>query len=115
MLIFWYKYNLKIAEESVTPTEGDEVTLRYEIKNLKDEIIYSEEELGVKNLLIGKQDFIPALQDGIKLMKIGENITFAIPSYRAFGISGDKNRIGINESLIITVTLINIKQKNENY
>ena len=106
---FWYKYNSRTSEEKATPVDGDEVELSYEIKNLNDEIIYSKEELGVKNLKIGKEDFIPALQNGIKLMKIGENITFAIPSYKAFGISGDKNRIGINQSIIVTVTLINIK------
>jgi len=112
---FWYKYNIKTSEEKPTPAVGDALELSYEIKNLTGEIIYSKEELGVKTLKIGNEDFISALQDGIKLMKVGENITFAIPSYKAFGISGDKNRIGINQSLIVTVTLINIKQKNENY
>jgi len=42
-------------------------------------------------------------------MKVGETITFVIPSYSAFGITGDGNKIGINQSIKSTVTLINIK------
>jgi FKBP-type peptidyl-prolyl cis-trans isomerase FkpA len=42
-------------------------------------------------------------------MKIGETITFVIPSYSAFGIIGDGHKIGINQSIKSTVTLINIK------
>jgi len=106
---FWYKYDIVSTEENPKLKNGDEVELRYEIKNLNNEIIYSEEELGIKSLKIGQQDFIPALQEGLKLMKIGETITFAIPSYKAFGIAGDKNKIGINQSIIVTVTLIKIK------
>ena len=40
---------------------------------------------------------------------MGETIIFVIPSYNAFGISGDGNRIGINQSIKSTVTLISIK------
>jgi len=43
-------------------------------------------------------------------MKVGEIITFVIPSYTAFGISGDGNKIGINQSIKSTVTLININK-----
>mgnify|MGYP006000872543 FL=1 len=43
-------------------------------------------------------------------MKIGETITFVIPSYRAFGLVGDENKIGINQTIKSTVTLKSIKQ-----
>ena len=62
-----------------------------------------------KSYKIDKEDFIPALQDGIKLMKIGETITFVIPSYRAFGVTGDGNKIEVNQTIKSTVTLIDIK------
>jgi FKBP-type peptidyl-prolyl cis-trans isomerase FkpA len=42
-------------------------------------------------------------------MKIGEIITFVIPSYNAFGVSGDGNKIGVNQTIKSTVTLLNIK------
>lgn len=106
---FWYTYINKIEEDIKTPVKGDEVVFEYNITDLNDSIIYSKEELGIKNYTIDKEDFISGLQKGIKLMKIGETITFVIPSYSAFGITGDDNKIGINQSIKSTVTLINIK------
>ena len=42
-------------------------------------------------------------------MKKGESIKFIIPSFNAFGVFGDENKIGMNTSIISRVTLINIK------
>ncbi|KGL63692.1 gliding motility-associated peptidyl-prolyl isomerase GldI [Polaribacter sp. Hel1_85] len=106
---FWYTYINKKEENTPTPITGDEVSIEYNITDLQGGIIYTKEELGLKNYKVDKEDFISALQTGIKLMKVGETITFVIPSYNAFGISGDGNKIGINQSIKSTVTLINIK------
>ncbi|PQJ73250.1 MULTISPECIES: gliding motility-associated peptidyl-prolyl isomerase GldI [Polaribacter] len=105
---FWYTYINKIEENLPTPKAGNTVTLSYNITDLQDTVIYSKKELGLKQYKVDKEDFISALQTGIKLMKIGETITFVIPSYNAFGLSGDGNKIGINQSIKSTVTLINI-------
>ena len=105
---FWYTYIHKLEEDLPSPKAGNEVALSYNITSLNDSIIYSKEALGIKKYKVDKEDFISALQSGIKLMKIGETITFVIPSYNAFGISGDGNKIGINQSIKSTVTLINI-------
>ena len=105
---FWYTYINKIQESKTTPKTGDVVSIQYDISDLQDNTIYSKEELGLKNYKVDKEDFISALQTGIKLMKVGETITFVIPSYRGFGVSGDGKKIGINQSIKSTVTLINI-------
>ena len=107
---FWYTYITKIEEDLSTPKAGDEVTLEYDITDLNDSILYSKEYLGIKKYKIDKEDFISGLQKGIKLMKIGETITFVIPSYSAFGISGDGNKIGMNQSIKSSVKLININK-----
>ncbi|RCS27120.1 gliding motility-associated peptidyl-prolyl isomerase GldI [Polaribacter sp. WD7] len=107
---FWYTYANKITKDSPIPQPGDVVTLAYNIQDLEGNIIYSKEELKTKTYTVDKEDFIAALQYGIKLMKIGETITFVIPSYNAYGVVGDGKKIGINKSIKSTVTLINIKQ-----
>ena len=58
---------------------------------------------------VDEEVFIPALQQGLKLMKTGETIKFIIPSFNAYDVVGDENKIGINKSIISIVTLINIK------
>lgn len=113
---FWYRYDQKNEERAYTPKEKDEVLISYDIRDLNNNIIYSKEILGNKRYIIDKEDFITGLQIGIKMMKESETITFIIPSYNAFGIVGDENKIGMNQSIISTVTLLKINQtsKNEN-
>lgn len=110
---YWYQYIQKVEENSPTPKKNDIVEISYEILGLDNRVIYSKEELGVKQYRIDKEDFIPALQQGIKMMKKGETIKFVIPSYNAFGLVGDGNKIGVNQSIISLVTLINIKESIE--
>ena len=106
---FWYSYVHQIKEDLVTPKTGDIVKLTYDIRDLNDIILYSKKTLGIKNYMVDKEDFISGIQKGIKLMKVGETIIFVIPSYNAFGISGDGNKIGINKTIKSKITLLNIK------
>ena len=106
---FWYKYIHKINKDLPTPTKGNEVVFEYEILDLNDSIIYAKKDLGLKTYKIDKEDFITGLQKGLKIMKEGETISFIIPSYSAFGVTGDGDKIGINQTIKSTVTLINIK------
>lgn len=105
---FWFTYVKKDTLNTVTPKLNDVVTIEYNITDLNDVILYQNQK---KEYKVDKEDFIPALQDGIKLMKSGETITFVIPSYRAFGVSGDGNKINGNQTIKSTLTLLNIKNK----
>ena len=106
---FWYRYITKNTDNIVLPKKGDLVQISYEISDLKDEIIYSKQFNGIKNYKVDEEDFIPGIQQGLKLMKIGETVKFIIPSFNAYNVVGDENKIGVNTSIISTVTLINIK------
>ena len=106
---FWYTYITKDTLNSSSPQVEDLVMLSYDIVDLNGDILYEKRERSYK---VDKEDFIPALQDGIKLMKKGEMITFVIPSYRAFGVVGDGNKIAVNQPIKSTVTLIDIKSNN---
>ena len=106
---FWYRYIIKNPKNSISPKKGDLVQISYEILDLKDQIIYSKQFNGIKDYKVDEEDFIPGIQQGLKLMKIGETIKFIIPSFNAYDIVGDGNKIGINKSIISIVTLINIK------
>lgn len=107
---FWYFYQRKDTLNAISPVKGDEVVFSYEIKDLRDSIIYSKEELGDKNYLVDQEDLISGLQDGIKLMKEGETVTFLFPSYKAYGYAGYE-KINSNQPLIYTVNLKKIISK----
>jgi gliding motility-associated peptidyl-prolyl isomerase len=104
---FWYYYQLRNALESKLPVKGDEVVYTYEIKNIRDSILYAKDDIGIKKYLVDREDLITGLQDGIKLMKEGEIVSFLFPSYKAYGYTGF-DKIGPNEPLIYTVQLIKI-------
>lgn len=105
---FWYAYETKIESQVPTPKTGDTVAFQYDIRSLNDSIIYSKFVLGVKKYKVDQEDFISGIQQGIKLMKVGETIIFVIPSYKAFGVSGDGNKIGMHTTIKSKVTLLNI-------
>jgi gliding motility-associated peptidyl-prolyl isomerase len=106
---FWYTYISKKEDQGSMPKVGDVVEIEYNITDINNTVLYSKETLGIKKYKIDKEDFIPGLQEGIKLMKIGEIITFVIPSYSAYGFVGDQHKIGSNQTLKSTVTLLTIK------
>ncbi|MEJ6675460.1 MAG: gliding motility-associated peptidyl-prolyl isomerase GldI [Flavobacteriales bacterium] len=105
---FWYAYKNKIENQTATPKTGDIVEFQYDIRSLNDSILYSKTVLGIKKYKVDKEDFISGIQKGIKLMKVGETITFVIPSYNAFGVSGDGNKVKMHTTIKSTITLLNI-------
>jgi gliding motility-associated peptidyl-prolyl isomerase len=108
---YWYFYNKKNTVSQPKPVRGDIAMFDYEIKDIAGKIIYSQTELKPQNYLVDKQDFMKGIQDGIKLMEKGEQVTFLFPSHLAFGYHGDENKIGTNQPLICTVTLNDIKKE----
>lgn len=110
---FWYYYKTELPDESYMPKSGDEVFYSHEIKSLDESIIYSKEELGTKSYLIDKEELVSGLQDGFKLMKEGEEVTFLFPSHKAYGYTGN-DRINPNQPLIYTVQLLKINKLKEN-
>ncbi|MFK7003858.1 gliding motility-associated peptidyl-prolyl isomerase GldI [Flavobacterium covae] len=111
---YWYFYNIKNTTEAPKPIKGDLTFFDYEIKDIKGKIIYTQAELKPQIYKVDQQDFIKGLQDGIKLMQKGEKVTFLLPSHLAFGYHGDNNKIGINQPLICTITLNDIKKEKNN-
>jgi gliding motility-associated peptidyl-prolyl isomerase len=108
---FWYYYISKDSISSKSTGTGDEVFYSYEIKDINSKVLYTMDELGERSYLIDKQELITGLQDGLKLMKEGEIVTFLFPSHKAYGYSGYK-KIGSNQPLIYTVTVNKIVFNN---
>ena len=114
---FWYYYNTKNDSTSTQmPGFGDDITFTYDVKNLDGTSILSEEETGLQTYKIDQsnQDLISGLRDGLKLMKVGETVTFLFPSYKAYGYYGIENILGTNVPIQSKVTLKSIEQTQEN-
>lgn len=114
---FWYYYNRQDTLKMNMPILGDQIAFSYDVKYLNGESILSENEVGLQEYIVDKsnQDLISGLRDGVKLMKMGETITFLFPSYKAYGYYGITDKLGANVPIQCTVTLKNINKNNENY
>ena len=109
---FWYTYNKKNEEDLKLPVRGDEIVYTYQISDADQNVLYSPEELGERTYFVDKEELIKGLQDGLKLMKEGEIMTFLFPSHLAYGYAGYK-KIGVNQPLIYQVELKTIKHNKE--
>lgn len=105
---FWYYYIRKNSKAILVPKKGDIINYSYSIKDIYGDMLYTQKELGVRSYIVDKQELITGLQDGLKLMKEGEEVVFLFPSYKAYGYSGYQ-KIGTNQPLIYTVNLKKIK------
>jgi len=113
---FWYYYVKKDSLPSPTPKFGDHITFRYHINHLNGTKILSEKEIGLQEYKIDQtnQELISGIRDGVKIMKEGETITFYFPSYNAYGYYGIENKLGSNIPIECTITLLTIKQNENN-
>jgi len=102
---YWYYYESRNLTDSLTPKKGDIAFFNYEIKDLKGNIIYSQEELEPQIYKVDKQEIMMGLRDGIKLMRKKEKVHFLFTSHMGYGYHGDNNKIGTNQPLLCTVTL----------
>ena len=106
---YWYTYLAKNEAATDMPEKGEIAYYDYEIKDLKGNIIYTQEELKPQKYVVDKQNIIMGLRHGLKLMKKGETVRFLFPSHMAFGYHGDEKKVGTNQPLMYTVTLNDIK------
>jgi len=102
---FWYYYQQKNTAAKTTPvSKGDRIVYTYQIEDVNGVMLYTEKEIGKRNYLVDKQEIIPGLHDGLKLMHEGEKVTFLFPSHKAYGYAGYK-KINGNQPLLFTVAI----------
>lgn len=73
--------------------EGDDITLEYKTFLLSGELVYDSEHDGVKRFKVGRSEEIDALHEAAALLRPGARARLVIPSYMAYGVSGDGKKI----------------------
>lgn len=86
----------------------DSIVYYYQIKNLKDSLLYSYKDNGRQVIVMGQTNIIQGIEYGLKRMSEGENATILLPSSLAYGVKGDRNKIGTDQPLVVDLKLENI-------
>tara|TARA_R110002050_G_scaffold51235_3_gene117930 strand:- start:1056 stop:1616 length:561 start_codon:yes stop_codon:yes gene_type:complete len=89
---------------------GDEVTYHYKISLLNGRELYSSSADSPAILRIDKEDAEIGLHDALKLMSLGDKGLFILPSHRAFGVSGDQNKIPPFTALVYDLEIVDIQK-----
>ena len=85
------------------------ITLKYKINFLSGEYCYSSDSSGVMQFVMGQSDEPYGLQEGLAKMNEGGKAIIIVPSYLAYGITGDGNKIGSSQTLVYHVELLKVE------
>ena len=92
------------------PQKGEEVVLSYRIEDLNKNVLYDEKQLGEARFLVDQEDFLPALREAAKVLRVGQKAVFLFPSYLCYGYQGDFDKIGSNQPLRFTIKLVSLSK-----
>ncbi|MBL0342076.1 MAG: FKBP-type peptidyl-prolyl cis-trans isomerase [Bacteroidetes bacterium] len=103
------RYNIyKSGTGNQFPSNDDWVKINYSVSLLDGSQVYSSDSSGALEFQVGKSDIASGLQEGVKLMKIGDKARFIVPSYLGYGLTGDGDQIKHYEALVIEAELLSI-------
>lgn len=117
-----YKYPVKTTDTGLRyyiykRTEGLQlgahsiVKIDYSVKLLDGTVCYSSDSTGALEFQIGKTDLPVGLQEGMQLMRVGEQAVFITPSKLGYGLTGDGAEIPPNAVLYYNVKLLAVVKK----
>lgn len=96
--------------------ENDRVALEYRTFLLSGEQIYSSDSNGVKVFMVNRSEEIDALHEAAQMLKPGAKARLVIPSYLAYGVAGDGDRIQGLQPIVMEIRVLEKDEKlPENY
>lgn len=105
----YYKITEDAPGEEVVES-NDVVEYAYNISTLHGTLLYSSEELGTATLKIDRQDSEIGLHEALKILGLGDEGLFILPSHLAFGVAGDQNKVPPMTPLVYELKIINIQK-----
>ena len=103
------KYTITKHGKGVNPVKGNRVKVHYTGKLLDGQVFDSSINKQPFAFNIGLGEVIEGWEEGIMLLKIGDQATFTIPGDLAYGDEGAGPLIKANTTLVFEVELMSIK------
>lgn len=91
------------------PQAEQMVTLKYTTLFLTGDTVYSSDRDGLKQFKVDKSDEMAGLNEAVKMMRKGARARLVIPSFLAYGVAGDGDRIRGKVTLAMNVELLDIQ------
>jgi FKBP-type peptidyl-prolyl cis-trans isomerase len=109
----WYWVYETSNLDTIHPSEGDVVGVRYEVRLLNDTLCYTnfEDELP-EQFLVNLDNVESGLHEGITYMTVGDKAKFILASVRAHGLLGDMDMIPPSSPIVFDIELVSISKAN---
>ena len=104
-------FNISEIGEGENINKGKIVKLNYSISLLNGSLLYSSDESGAKEFLVGQGGVETGLEEGILMLKKGSKASFIMPPHLAHGLIGDDDKIPSRAILLYDVEIIDVKNK----
>lgn len=102
------RYNIYENGTGDKAQTGKIATIKYEVRLISGDLIYSSAKDGLKEFLIGRGGVESGLEEGILLLRVGDRAKFIIPSHLGFGLLGDQDKVPPKSTLIYDIELISL-------
>ena len=99
-------YQIKKEGTGKTFADNDKIVFDYECSLLDGTQCYSSKDLGPKEVILGKSEMEPGLNEGLRLLKTGAEAIFIIPPYLAYGLIGDRKMIPARAVIVYNVSIL---------
>lgn len=103
------RYMITTRGNGKRAVNGDIAVLEYKTRLITGEVIYSSDNDGLKEFEVGHGGVEAGLEEAVSMMQIGDKGYFILPSYIAWGLSGDGQLIPPKSTLIYELKLIDLK------
>lgn len=103
------RYMIYEDGEGSTGKMGQNVTIEYYVFLINGDKVYTSEESGPYTFEIGKADVESGLHEAMTYLKKGDKARLVIPSYLAHGLTGDRNKIPGDATVIYDLSVIDLK------
>lgn len=102
------RYNIYENGKGEKAQAGKIATLKFEVRLISGDLIYSSDKDGLKEFLIGRGGVESGLEEGILLLRVGDRAKFIIPSHLGFGLLGDQDKVPPKSTLIYDIELLSL-------
>jgi FKBP-type peptidyl-prolyl cis-trans isomerase len=89
--------------------DNDRIVMNYECSLLDGTLCYSSADLGPKEIVLGKTELEPGMNEGLRLLKPGAEALFILPPFLAFGLVGDGKKIPPRTIIVYRVSILTEK------
>lgn len=100
-----YWVNKENLQQNTKRQEGERVSYQYEIYDFDKVKLYDEPKVA-KDVYFGKFEELKAVDDALRYMNTGEEVTILVPSLLAYGTYGDNDKIPNDMPLIIKLKVL---------